>query len=119
MPLFRSLSVLFICSALAPLCGCKEASPPDSSHASAQPSQREGFRIPATEADQQEVAALREHLVEGTKVVERFFGAAFPQAFECELCPDRKAFDDYFRKRWKVPKTEAWTVASGVADRMT
>jgi hypothetical protein len=50
--------------------------------------------------------------------VEHFFGHRFKKAFEVEVFPDRVAFDEYFRKRWKVPQTAAWMVASGVADRL-
>jgi len=50
--------------------------------------------------------------------IEAFFKKPFEQAFDIELYPDRAAFDDYFRRRWNVPKTEPWMVASGVADRL-
>lgn len=50
--------------------------------------------------------------------IETFFNDRFQRDFAIELYFDRAAFDDYFRKRWQVPKTEPWMVASGVADRL-
>src|SRR5262249_55473457 len=76
-------------------------------------------RIIYTEQDKAVAASLKPHLQQGQQKVERFFGQPFKKAFEVEVHPDRAAFDEYFRKRWKVPKTEAWMVASGVADRLT
>jgi hypothetical protein len=75
-------------------------------------------RIIYGELDKDIVVALRTHLQNGQKQVERFFGQPFKKAFDVEVFTDRAAFDKYFRDRWKVPKTEAWMVASGVADRL-
>jgi hypothetical protein len=61
---------------------------------------------------------LKTHIRRGQQQVERFFSQPLKRAFEVEVLPDRAAFDHYFHKRWKVAKTEAWMVASGVADRM-
>jgi hypothetical protein len=58
------------------------------------------------------------YLEQGEQKVEKFFGQPFQRPFEVEVVPDRAAFDAYFRTRWKVPKTAAWMVASGVADRL-
>jgi hypothetical protein len=63
------------------------------------------------------VAQLRIPLQEGRKRVEVFFGRPFARPFDIEIFSGRAAFDSYFQKRWKVPKTEAWMVAAGVADR--
>jgi hypothetical protein len=62
---------------------------------------------------------LEPYLRQGRQKVERFFGGPFKKAFAVEVLPHRAAFDEYFRKRWKVPKTAPWMVASGVADRLT
>jgi formylglycine-generating enzyme required for sulfatase activity len=70
------------------------------------------------ERDKDVAAALMLYIQEGLKKVERFFGQPFKQTFEVEVFPNRAAFDKYFLTRWKIPKTEAWMVASGVADRM-
>jgi hypothetical protein len=75
-------------------------------------------RITATEADHEIVASLKPHLDAGKKAVERFFDRPFPKTFDVEVLPSRSSFDEYFHRRWKIPKTEAWMVASGVADRM-
>jgi hypothetical protein len=72
-----------------------------------------------TEQYKEFAALLRPYLQQGRKKVEQFFGQPFKKSFEVEVFPDRAAFDEYFRKRWKLPKTAAWMVASGVADRMT
>jgi hypothetical protein len=68
--------------------------------------------------DKDVAASLKPYIQQGRQQVERFFSQPFKQAFEVEVLPDRAAFDKYFHKRWKIPKTEAWMVASGVADRM-
>jgi hypothetical protein len=68
--------------------------------------------------DKDVAASLKPYIHQGRQKVERFFSQPFKQAFEVEVFPDRAAFDKYFHKRWKWPKTEAWMVASGVADRM-
>ena len=68
--------------------------------------------------DKDVAASLKPYIQQGQQKVERFFSQPFKQAFEVEVFPDRAAFDKYFHKRWKIPKTEAWMVASGVADRM-
>src|SRR5262245_38181116 len=70
------------------------------------------------ESDKDVAACLRPYLQQGQQKVERFFGEPFRKPFQVEVFPDRAAFDNYFRKRWKVPKTESWMVASGVADRL-
>jgi hypothetical protein len=62
-------------------------------------------------------AQLRNPLKEGRKRVETFFNKPFKHPFDIEVFADRAAFDVYFQKRWKVPKTEAWMVAAGVGDR--
>jgi hypothetical protein len=77
-----------------------------------------GAQIIHTGQDKDVAASLKPYLQQGQQKVERFFNQPFKKAFEIELFPDRAAFDEYFRKRWKVPKTEAWMVAAGVADRM-
>jgi len=69
--------------------------------------------------DKDTAASLRPYLQQGRHKVEQFFGQPFKKAFEVEVFPDRAAFDEYFRKRWKLPNTAAWMVASGVADRLT
>jgi hypothetical protein len=71
-------------------------------------------------ADQDKEVAngLQPAIQQGRQKVEKFFGQPFKGAFEIEIYADRAAFDEYFRKRWKVPKTEAWMVASGVGDRL-
>src|SRR5262245_17071871 len=76
------------------------------------------LRIIHAEQDKDVIASLKPHLELRQQKVERFFGQRFKKAFEVEVVPGRAAFDEYFRKRWKIPKTEAWMVASGVADRM-
>jgi hypothetical protein len=76
------------------------------------------LRVIHAEQDKDVAASLKPHIQRGWQRVERYFGRPFKQAFEVEVFPDRGAFDEYFHKRWKVPKTEAWMVASGVADRL-
>src|SRR5262245_49083312 len=76
------------------------------------------LRIIHAEQDKDVIASLKPYIERGRQTVERFFGRPFKKAFEVEVVPDRAAFDECFRKRWKIPKTEAWMVASGVADRM-
>jgi hypothetical protein len=76
------------------------------------------LRLIHAEQDKDVASALKPYIQEGRKEVERFFGRPFEQKFEVEVFPDRAAFDEYFRRRWRVPKTEAWMVASGVADRL-
>jgi hypothetical protein len=75
-------------------------------------------QIICADQDKDVAASLKPYLHQGQQRVERYFGRPFKQAFEVEVFPDRAAFDEYFRRRWKIPKTEAWMVASGVADRL-
>jgi hypothetical protein len=76
------------------------------------------YRIVAADADKELVADLKRHLDDGKKKVERFFGSPFKSSFVVEICPNRAALDDYFTKRWKMPKTQAWMVAAGIADQL-
>jgi Peptidase of plants and bacteria len=78
----------------------------------------EELRIIHGELDKDVAESLKPSIQEGRKKLKLFFSQPFTQKFEVEVFPDRVAFDKYFDKRWKVPKTEAWMVASGVADRM-
>ncbi len=55
----------------------------------------------------------------GQTRIEKFFGQPFTKPFEVEVFPSRVAFDGYFAKRWKLPKTQSWMVASGVGDKLT
>src|SRR5262245_41317174 len=77
------------------------------------------LKIVFAEADRDISADLRPILAAGCEQIETYFGEPFAQPFEVEIHPDRAAFDAYFQGRWNVPKTEAWMVASGVADRLT
>src|SRR6185436_18077906 len=76
------------------------------------------LRIIHGEADNGVAAELTPIIKQRRQKIEAFFKKPFEQAFDIELYPDRAAFDDYFRRRWNVPKTEPWMVASGVADRL-
>jgi len=75
-------------------------------------------RIIYVDRDKEIAVSLRQYIQQGQQKVERFFGQPFKSPFEVVVLPDRAAFDEYFRKRWSVPQTEAWMVASGVADRL-
>jgi hypothetical protein len=82
------------------------------------PAQNAGVgKVIAQPIDSAVVAQLQAPLTEGRKRVEAFFGKPFARSFDVEVFADRAAFDRYFQNRWKVPKTEAWMVAAGVADR--
>ena len=74
-------------------------------------------KVIAQKIDSAVVSDLKDPLMKGRKRVEKFFGRPFARAFDVEIFADRSAFDSYFQKRWKVPKTESWMVAAGVADR--
>jgi hypothetical protein len=76
------------------------------------------LRLIHAEQDKDAAASLKPYIEQGRQRVERFFGRPFKHPIQVEVFPDRAAFDEYFRKRWRVPKTEAWMVASSVADRM-
>lgn len=76
------------------------------------------FRFRFEDQDQGWEDKIRQHLRTGKNRIEKFFGQPFHYGFEVVLLPDRAKFDEYFEQRWKIPKTEAWMVASGVADRM-
>lgn len=95
------------------------ASPMDQSRSSHAPSAA-GIAPQVIYPPQEREAAesLRPYLRQGQQRVERFFGRPFEKTFVVEVLPDRAAFDAYFRTRWKVPRTQAWMVASGVADRL-
>ncbi len=76
------------------------------------------WRLEISEQDPTLVDALRAHLDDGIRTVERFFGAPFERPFVVEVFPNRSAFDGFFRTRWGIEHTEAWMVAAGVADRL-
>src|SRR6516162_1283393 len=100
----------------------------DAAGAAPQPGENQSRQAPSAasaalqvihaDQDKDVAASLKPYIQQGQQKVERFFSQPFKQAFEVEVFPDRAAFDKYFHKRWKFPKTEAWMVASGVADRM-
>lgn len=85
---------------------------------SADPPHEAKARIRHVEADRPTAAALEAPLRDGKQRIERFFGQPFPKPFDVEVFPDRAAFDAYFQKRWQIPQTEPWMVASGVADKL-
>jgi hypothetical protein len=85
--------------------------------ASAQPPSAE-IRIIAADVDREIVPSLRSHFEAGRRRIEKHFGRPFTKSFECEVLPSRSAFDEYFTRRLKLPKSEPWMVATGVADRM-
>lgn len=68
-------------------------------------------------ADEQKL--LEASLAAGADRIEKFFGKPFPKPFAVEVFPSRGQFDAYFTRRWKVPKTQPWMVASGVGDKLT
>ena len=68
---------------------------------------------------EKELALLQESLESGRKRIVAFFGKDFAKGFEVEVFPSRARFDAYFMGRWKLPKTQAWMVASGVGDKLT
>jgi hypothetical protein len=71
------------------------------------------------QAGDEEVAKRLRPLLESSRDrIETFFGKRFEKPITVEIVPDRKAFNDYVRKRWNLPGTERWMVALGVADRM-
>ncbi len=76
------------------------------------------WRLEITEQDRSLAGPLRDHLCDGIRSVESFFGIPFERPFVVEVFPDRSAFDGFFRTRWGIEKTEAWMVAAGVADRL-
>ncbi|MBL8824114.1 MAG: hypothetical protein JNJ77_16130 [Planctomycetia bacterium] len=86
---------------------------------SVQNTQQPIWKIVGTLPDKQELDLLQESLETGRKRIEHFFGKPFLNSFEVEVFPDRTVFDQYFAKRWKVPKTQSWMVASGVGDKLT
>ncbi len=87
-------------------------------HPTTAPTTRPRFIIVAGDADKDVLAALQPDLVAGIARVEQFFGGSFPREFVVEVCPNRAKFDEYFQRRWNMPKTSRWMVASGVADRL-
>jgi hypothetical protein len=77
------------------------------------------WTITGTTAGSSEEALLISSLQAAKIRIEGFFGQPFRQPFTVVVFPSRDSFDRYFTERWKVPKTEAWMVASGVADKLT
>lgn len=59
---------------------------------------------------------LREYVAEGQRTVAAFFGSPYPDRFTVRLSPNRKAFTEFFRKKWNMSETQCWWVAAGVAD---
>ncbi len=113
-----------MCFCLLALCShCLGAQPPTKPESigagvTRAPAQNAGVgKVIAQPIDAAVVAQLQAPLTQGRKRAEAFFGKPFARSFDVEVFADRAAFDRYFQKRWKVPKTEAWMVAAGVADR--
>jgi hypothetical protein len=77
------------------------------------------WTVKAAAEDRDVVPRLGKALREGRRRVERFFGKPFAKPFEVEIFPARARFDEYFKQRWRVPRTQPWMVASGVADKLT
>lgn len=61
-------------------------------------------------------AQLKSYVSDGQSTVKSFFGEDFPERFTVRVAASRAAFDDFFRTKWNIPKTECWWVAAGVAD---
>lgn len=76
------------------------------------------WTVTASPADQELVPVLDKYLQAGQHRIEQFFGHPFEKSFGVEILPSRTKFDEYFKKRWQIPKTEGWMVAFGVADKM-
>src|SRR5262245_30773180 len=68
------------------------------------------WTIVATKEDQAELARLEKTLALGVQRIEKFFGKPFEKPFAVEIHPSRAKFDEYFKKRWQLPKTEKWMV---------
>jgi hypothetical protein len=115
---FRLLVLVFAATGLGGQATGVTPKPGEHKNWQARPPAGEELQVIHVEQDKDVAASLRPYIQQGQQKVEGFFGQPFKKAFEVELVPDRAAFDEYFRKRWRVPKTEAWMVASGVADRM-
>jgi hypothetical protein len=102
--------------ALQTACGPQQ--PGEISSPKVQAPARAQLRIINADQDQNVIPSLKQHIEQGQQKVERFFRQPFQKTCEFEVFADRAAFDEYFRKRWKIPKTEPWMVAAGVADRL-
>ncbi len=48
--------------------------------------------------------------------IEKFFGRPFAREFDIRIADSRAALDRIAAERWKMPATECWMVAMGVAD---
>jgi hypothetical protein len=77
------------------------------------------WTITATAADRELIPVLDTDLRSGRERIEEFFGHPFEKSFDVEIFPTRSKLDEYFKKRWQLPKTERWMVALGVADKLT
>ena len=110
-------------------CAAKQPPPTKSDAASAQAEEKSppARPVPARgsagnfivrEKDFDVATELLQAVGDGRKWIEEFFGKPFPRPSDVEVFSERSAFDAYIKKRWKVPKTEPWMVATGVADRL-
>lgn len=77
------------------------------------------WTIIAVKDNKETYARIEKNLALGVERIEKFFGERFEKPFEVEVHSSRAKFDEYFKKRWQLPKTEPWMVASGVADKLT
>lgn len=59
--------------------------------------------------------SLDERIALGRARVESFFAKRFPRDFEVRAFARRSELDEFAAARWKMPKTECWMVAMGVA----
>lgn len=80
---------------------------------------QERYRLVVQEQDRDIAPDLQEMVRTGFDRVEEFFGTPFKREFVFEIHSNRDEFDQYLKRRWNVPQSQRWMVASGVADRLT
>ncbi len=61
---------------------------------------------------------LHSYVAEGRSRIKTFFGSDIPAPFTVRLSPDRKAFTEFFKKKWGISESQCWWVAAGVADTL-
>jgi len=79
-----------------------------------------GYTIHYTDADSAAVRSVSASVRQGMRVVEKFFGAPFPEPFDVRLFPARADLDRWWQAAWGMPDlhSECWMVASGTGPEL-
>lgn len=65
--------------------------------------------------DKNVAAQTKAWIEKGARSVEQFFGKPYPKPFTADVYGNRNGLDAEMKRRWNMPPSEKWMVASGAA----